>query len=116
MTEQQIDDLALGLNASSFHVLLAVLYVYFTRAYQRDELVIGLPILNRPNASYKKTLGLFTQLSSVRLKFSADLSFGELVQASAGRSSRITAVSAFPSATSTVCLSYAVPSVPNCSI
>ncbi|MBS7425672.1 syringopeptin non-ribosomal peptide synthetase SypA [Pseudomonas syringae] len=78
--EQQIDDLALGLNASSFHVLLAVLYVYFTRAYQRDELVIGLPILNRPNASYKKTLGLFTQLSSVRLKFSADLSFGELVQ------------------------------------
>ncbi|WP_226489325.1 syringopeptin non-ribosomal peptide synthetase SypA [Pseudomonas sp. B20] len=78
--EQQIDDLALGLNASSFHVLLAVLYVYFTRAYQRDELVIGLPILNRPNASYKKTLGLFTQLSSVRLKFSADLPFGELVQ------------------------------------
>ncbi|PBQ12402.1 non-ribosomal peptide synthetase, partial [Pseudomonas syringae] len=78
--EQQIDDLAQGLNASSFHVLLAVLYVYFTRAYQRDELVIGLPILNRPNASYKKTLGLFTQLSSVRLKFSADLPFGELVQ------------------------------------
>ena len=78
--EQQIDDLALGLKASSFHVLLAVLYVYFTRAYQRDELVIGLPILNRPNASYKKTLGLFTQLSSVRLKFSADLPFGELVQ------------------------------------
>ncbi|WP_181016375.1 syringopeptin non-ribosomal peptide synthetase SypA [Pseudomonas syringae] len=78
--EQQIDDLALGLNASSFHVLLAVLYVYFTRAYQRDELVIGLPILNRPNASYKKTLGLFTQLSSMRLKFSADLPFGELVQ------------------------------------
>nr|UXB94752.1 non ribosomal peptide synthetase [Pseudomonas syringae] len=78
--EQQIDDLALRLNASSFHVLLAVLYVYFTRAYQRDELVIGLPILNRPNASYKKTLGLFTQLSSVRLKFSADLPFAELVQ------------------------------------
>ncbi|MEX5601266.1 syringopeptin non-ribosomal peptide synthetase SypA [Pseudomonas syringae] len=78
--EQQIDDLALSLNASSFHVLLAVLYVYFTRAYQRDELVIGLPILNRPNASYKKTLGLFTQLSSVRLKFSVDLSFAELVQ------------------------------------
>ncbi|MCF5332404.1 syringopeptin non-ribosomal peptide synthetase SypA, partial [Pseudomonas syringae] len=78
--KQQIDDLALSLNASSFHVLLAVLYVYFTRAYQRDELVIGLPILNRPNASYKKTLGLFTQLSSVRLKFSVDLPFAELVQ------------------------------------
>ncbi|RMM41429.1 Amino acid adenylation, partial [Pseudomonas syringae pv. aptata] len=78
--EQQIDDLALRLQASSFHVLLAVLYVYFTRVYQRDELVIGLPILNRSNAGYKKTLGLFTQLSSVRLKFSPDLPFAELVQ------------------------------------
>ncbi len=78
--DQQMEDLALRLNASSFHVFLAVLYVYFTRTYQRDELVIGLPILNRSNASYKKTLGLFTQLSSVRLKFSHDLPFAELVQ------------------------------------
>ncbi|NAO44176.1 syringopeptin non-ribosomal peptide synthetase SypA, partial [Pseudomonas syringae] len=78
--EQQIEELALRLNASSFHVHLAVLYVYFTRACQRDELVIGLPILNRSTASYKKTLGLFTQLSSVRLKFSPDLTFAELVQ------------------------------------
>ncbi|MCF9000833.1 syringopeptin non-ribosomal peptide synthetase SypA [Pseudomonas syringae] len=78
--EQQIEELALRLNASSFHVHLAVLYVYFTRACQRDELVIGLPILNRSTASYKKTLGLFTQLSSVRLKFSPDLPFAELVQ------------------------------------
>ncbi|WP_192874348.1 non-ribosomal peptide synthetase, partial [Pseudomonas syringae] len=78
--EQQIEELALRLNASSFHVHLAVLYVYFTRAFQRDELVIGLPILNRSTASYKKTLGLFTQLSSVRLKFSPDLPFSELVQ------------------------------------
>ncbi|MBI6806886.1 non-ribosomal peptide synthetase, partial [Pseudomonas syringae] len=78
--EQQVEELALRLNASSFHVHLAVLYVYFTRAFQRDELVIGLPILNRSTASYKKTLGLFTQLSSVRLKFSPDLPFAELVQ------------------------------------
>jgi amino acid adenylation domain-containing protein len=78
--EQQIDDLALSLQASSFHVLLAVLYVYFTRTQQRDELVIGLPILNRSNASFKKTLGLFTQLSSVRLTFSVDLPFAELVK------------------------------------
>ncbi|WP_141250316.1 non-ribosomal peptide synthetase, partial [Pseudomonas congelans] len=78
--DQQMEDLALRLNGSSFHVFLAVLYVYFTRTYQRDELVIGLPILNRSNASYKKTLGLFTQLSSVRLKFSHDLPFAELVQ------------------------------------
>ncbi|MPQ71606.1 MULTISPECIES: syringopeptin non-ribosomal peptide synthetase SypA [unclassified Pseudomonas] len=78
--ESRIDDLAGQLQASRFHVLLAALYVYFTRAQQRDELVIGLPILNRSNASFKKTLGLFAQLSPVRLQFSADLPFAELVQ------------------------------------
>ncbi|MEF9673475.1 condensation domain-containing protein [Pseudomonas sp. PCH446] len=55
--ENRIDDLAGRLQASRFHVLLAALYVYFTRTHQRDELVIGLPILNRSNASFKKTLG-----------------------------------------------------------
>ncbi|WP_191488514.1 non-ribosomal peptide synthetase [Pseudomonas sp. FEN] len=78
--ENRIDDLAGRLQASRFHVLLAVLYVYFTRTHQRDELVIGLPILNRSNASFKKTLGLFAQLSVLRLRFSADLPFAELVQ------------------------------------
>ncbi|NWD74223.1 amino acid adenylation domain-containing protein, partial [Pseudomonas gingeri] len=78
--EQRIDDLGGTLQASRFHVLLAVLYVYFTRTQQRDELVIGLPILNRANASFKRTLGVFAQLSPVRLQFSADLPFAELVQ------------------------------------
>ncbi|WP_248803854.1 condensation domain-containing protein, partial [Pseudomonas sp. MWU13-2100] len=78
--ENRIDDLAGRLQASRFHVLLAALYVYFTRTHQRDELVIGLPILNRSNASFKKTLGLFAQLSVLRLRFGDDLSFAELVQ------------------------------------
>ncbi|SEI20494.1 amino acid adenylation domain-containing protein [Pseudomonas asplenii] len=75
-----IDELAQSLQASRFHVLLAVLYVYFTRIHSRDELVVGVPILNRSNAKFKKTLGLFTQLSAVRLRFDADLTFAELVQ------------------------------------
>ncbi len=60
-------------------MLLAALYVYFARTTQREELVIGLPVLNRSNASFKKTMGMFTQVSAVRLRFSAELSFGELV-------------------------------------
>ncbi|AZC38062.1 non-ribosomal peptide synthetase [Pseudomonas chlororaphis] len=68
-------------QASAFHVLLAALYVYFTRTLQRDEWVVGLPILNRSNARFKNTLGLFTQVSAVRFSFSQDLPFGELVRA-----------------------------------
>ncbi|KPA90309.1 amino acid adenylation enzyme/thioester reductase family protein, partial [Pseudomonas asplenii] len=75
-----LDELAQSVQASRFHVLLAVLYVYFTRIHARDELVVGVPILNRSNAKFKKTLGLFTQLSAVRLRFGDELSFAELVQ------------------------------------
>ncbi|MCE6981566.1 amino acid adenylation domain-containing protein, partial [Pseudomonas frederiksbergensis] len=77
---ERVDALAQAHQSSRFAVLLAALYVYFVRTNQREELVIGLPILNRSNATFKKTLGLFTQVSAVRLQFSADLSFGELVR------------------------------------
>ncbi|MGX1174669.1 amino acid adenylation domain-containing protein [Pseudomonas sp. R151218B TE3479] len=76
----RIDVLAQAHQASRFSVLLAALYVFFIRTTQRDELVIGLPILNRPNATFKKTAGLFTQVSAVRFKFASDLSFGELIR------------------------------------
>ncbi|NUT84322.1 amino acid adenylation domain-containing protein, partial [Pseudomonas brassicacearum] len=76
---ERIDALAQVHQSSRSAVLLAALYVYFARTTQREELVIGLPVLNRSNASFKKTMGMFTQVSAVRLRFSAELSFGELV-------------------------------------
>ncbi|MFC6338666.1 non-ribosomal peptide synthetase [Pseudomonas karstica] len=77
---ERIDALAKVHQVSRFHVLLAALYVYFVRTPQRDELVIGLPIHNRSNAKFRNTLGLFTQVSAVRLQFSDELSFGELAR------------------------------------
>ncbi|MEB0186265.1 amino acid adenylation domain-containing protein, partial [Pseudomonas sp. Bout1] len=67
-------------QASAFHALLAAMYVYFTRTGQRQEWVVGLPILNRSNARFRSTLGLFTQVSAVRLQFGSDTSFGALVR------------------------------------
>ena len=66
-------------QATVFHVMLAVLYSYFARIEQRDEIVIGLPILNRANAAHKATVGLFVGMSPVRLSLGTDLSFSELV-------------------------------------
>ncbi|NBF06088.1 amino acid adenylation domain-containing protein [Pseudomonas sp. Fl5BN2] len=68
-------------GASAFHVLLAALHVYFTRAGQRDEWVLGMPVLNRPNAAFKVTLGSFTQVSAVRMDFGRELTFEALVVA-----------------------------------
>ncbi|MDQ0741029.1 non-ribosomal peptide synthetase [Pseudomonas sp. W4I3] len=67
-------------QASAFHVLLAALYVYFTRTSQRSEWVVGLPILNRSNARFRATVGMFAQVSAVRFQFSEALSFSEVVR------------------------------------
>ncbi|WVV46974.1 amino acid adenylation domain-containing protein [Pseudomonas sp. NA13] len=66
-------------QATVFHVMLGALYSYFARTEQRDEIVIGLPILNRANAAHKATMGLFVGMSPVRLSLGTDLSFSELV-------------------------------------
>ncbi|HVI48065.1 MAG TPA: amino acid adenylation domain-containing protein [Chitinophaga sp.] len=76
---QQLVQLATDNKASVFHVLLGLLYVYFTRAYQTDELVIGLPVHNRTNARFKKVLGLFVSTTPARFSFGTDLTFNELL-------------------------------------
>ncbi|MGY2402327.1 amino acid adenylation domain-containing protein [Pseudomonas sp. SDO5271_S396] len=76
----RMEQVANRYQASAFHVLLAAMYVYFTRTTQRDEWVVGLPILNRSNAGFRSTVGLFTQVSSVRLQFDRQLPFSAVVR------------------------------------
>jgi arthrofactin-type cyclic lipopeptide synthetase B len=66
-------------GASAFHVLLAALHVYFSRTAQRDDWVVGLPLLNRIGARFKATMGHFAQVSAVRMAFADELSFAELI-------------------------------------
>ena len=68
-------------GATTFHAILGAVYVYFTRAVRREELVMGMPVLNRGNAAFKATAGLFVGVTAARFGFGADLSFAELMQA-----------------------------------
>jgi len=75
----QLEQLAKQHQATLFHVLLGALYVYFTRTAGRDDFAIGLPVLNRANAQFKQTAGLFTGVSAVWFQFEPDLSFAKLL-------------------------------------
>jgi arthrofactin-type cyclic lipopeptide synthetase A len=81
LLHQRMKQVAREFAASAFHVLLAALHVYFSRTAQRDEWVVGLPILNRSGARFKSTLGLFAQISPVRMGFGREQTFGELIRA-----------------------------------
>ncbi|MCO8171536.1 amino acid adenylation domain-containing protein [Pseudomonas sp. 21LCFQ02] len=77
---ERMKQLAGESQASAFHVLLAMLHVYFTRTEQRDEWVVGMPILNRAGARFKSTVGLFAQVSPILMPFGRELSFVELLK------------------------------------
>ncbi|OAD22676.1 amino acid adenylation domain protein, partial [Candidatus Thiomargarita nelsonii] len=76
----RLNELAKQHKASLFHLLLGAFYVYFTRTAERDDFAIGLPVLNRANANFKKTAGLFTGVSPTLFNFGKDLSFAELLR------------------------------------
>ncbi|MGQ7935489.1 condensation domain-containing protein [Paraburkholderia sp. D1E] len=77
---ERIVALAQSCGSTPFHVMLGLLYVYFSRTAQRDDLAMGLPILNRANARMKLTAGMFTGVSAVRLQFDGTLRFDELLR------------------------------------
>jgi len=76
----QLNDFALKNKASMFHVILGALYCYFVRTCHREDLVIGLPTLNRNTAAFKQTVGLFVGVSPAWFRFGTDLNFVELVE------------------------------------
>ncbi|RAJ76802.1 amino acid adenylation domain-containing protein [Chitinophaga dinghuensis] len=77
---QELKVLAQELNCSVFHIMLAALYTYIHRRYQQQDISFGLPVLNRSNASFKKTIGLFSGISPLRMYVAPDDSFRTLTE------------------------------------
>ncbi|WP_186025090.1 condensation domain-containing protein, partial [Burkholderia gladioli] len=78
---ESLEALAASRQVGVFHTILALVYTYFARTAQRDDLVLGLPILNRSSAAYKATAGLFVGISPVRLQLDSASSFVEIAAA-----------------------------------
>ncbi|MBW8687171.1 non-ribosomal peptide synthetase [Chitinophaga rhizophila] len=77
----QLEALAQQQKATTFHVVLAVLYMYFGRKHQQYDFAVGLPVLNRGKSAFKKTVGLFMGVSALRIQFSPHDTFTSLVSA-----------------------------------
>ncbi len=73
----ELQELARANGLSIFHLMLALVYVYFSRLQQQEEIVLGLPILNRSSAAFKRCGGLFTGICPLRLSLPGDASLIE---------------------------------------
>ena len=78
-TYNKLNELAKKYQSSTFHLILALLYLYFGRKHQNRDFAIGLPILNRGKSIFKKTVGLFTGVSPLRIQLNFDHTFQNLV-------------------------------------
>lgn len=71
----QLTTLSGAAGATTFHSILGVLYAYFARVYNNDDLAIGLPVLNRGGAAFKKTVGVFMGVMPFRVTVDYDIPF-----------------------------------------
>ncbi|MBE0344503.1 hypothetical protein E4V51_33595, partial [Paenibacillus sp. 28ISP30-2] len=67
-------------GCSSFHYFLGILFLYFSKICNRNEMVIGVPVFNRSKAKYKQTLGHFANLLPLRFSPGKDISFKERIK------------------------------------
>ncbi|WP_367867788.1 amino acid adenylation domain-containing protein [Pedobacter sp. WC2423] len=72
--------LALETKSSTFHIILAILYTYLSKKSQNDSVSIGLPVLNRSGAKFKKTVGLFMGVNPLLLSIDEEETFIDLVE------------------------------------
>ena len=69
---QQLRDFSKSLAATTYHLFLAAVCIYFARIYNTNEIVLGVPVLNRGGKRYKSTIGMFVVV--MPLKVSLDKS------------------------------------------
>ncbi|WP_432401628.1 non-ribosomal peptide synthase/polyketide synthase [Wukongibacter sp. M2B1] len=66
-------------GSSIFHFVLGVLFVYFSKMGNHDEMIIGVPILNRRKKEYKQMIGHFVNMIPLKISAGQDISFVELL-------------------------------------
>jgi amino acid adenylation domain-containing protein len=76
----KLNEISRTCRATTLHTILATLNLYFARKHQKNDVVIGLPVLNRSSAKFKKTVGLFMGVSALRMQINLEATFDEFVQ------------------------------------
>ena len=76
----QLEKLGKAAGCSTFHVILGILFLYFSRKQQHKDFAIGLPVLNRGKFIFKKTVGLFMGIALFRIQMEEDFTFSELIK------------------------------------
>jgi amino acid adenylation domain-containing protein len=70
-------------NIQPLHCLISVFHILYSKISKNDHLIIGIPVLNRNNVSFKNMVGPFFNILPMLFKYSQNRSFidiGKLVK------------------------------------
>ncbi len=77
---RDIDDYCLKSKISISKLFTAIMILYVNKMSSKEDIVIGLPILNRSNIKEKVTFGMFAGIIPFRLYIETDISFSKYVE------------------------------------
>ncbi|HPV00952.1 MAG TPA: condensation domain-containing protein [Clostridiales bacterium] len=66
-------------RTSVFMLFFCALTIYLNRVLNKEDIIIGVPVLNRSNAAHKKIMGMFISTVPVRIFADTDLSFADFL-------------------------------------
>ena len=78
---------AATLGITPFNFFLAAIALYFSRVGEREQVLVGVPTLNRGGRRYRDTMGMFVGVMGVNIAVSPDMTAATLV-ASVGTTMR----------------------------
>ncbi len=75
----QLNRRAIGLGLTPFNYFLAAIAVYFARVGEREQVLIGVPTLNRGGRRYRDTMGMFVGVMGVNVSVAPGMTVASLV-------------------------------------
>ncbi|HEX2867284.1 MAG TPA: amino acid adenylation domain-containing protein [Ignavibacteriales bacterium] len=76
---ESILNIAYETGATTFQVILGLIAVSLCRCYDRNDLIIGMPVLNRSNHKFRNTPGLFLNTIGLRISVDPEGTFNQLI-------------------------------------
>ena len=72
---------AASLGITPFNIFLAAIALYFARIGERDQVLIGVPSLNRGGRRYRETMGMFVGVMGINVPVTPEMSAAALIAA-----------------------------------
>lgn len=66
-------------KCSVFHFFLGIMGIYFGKVCNKEDIVIGVPILNRTKASHKQIVGHFANVIPLKINIMKEKNFSEIM-------------------------------------